>query len=106
MKIDVLGRDWKISVLDADQFEKRFGSVDAGITTPETKEIVICADDVFVTTIAHELTHAFYDSLCISSAHLKRDQIEEVFCELLAVHGETILKMAKGICKALQDKAS
>lgn len=104
-KVKILGRPWKVSVLEGDKFLRRFKEEAAGFTLPDSMEIVIHEDEFNLKTIRHELLHAYYDGLCVSSADLTHHQIEEIFCELIAEHGESILKQAKHLYKDLKDAA-
>jgi hypothetical protein len=74
----------------------------AGVTLPDSREIVFHLDELNLGTVIHELVHAYYDGLCVSSAELTNDQVEEVFAELFAVHGPCIIKQARKLLRELR----
>ncbi len=102
MRVDILGRSWKISTLEPETFIKRFEQEYAGITLPTTREIFINTDELNLGTVIHEVTHAFLASLCLQSADLTVDQHEEVYCEVMAIHGANLGRMARKIYEALR----
>jgi len=103
MKFEALNRDWTVTVLSADDFKRRFDDEAAAFTLPDSNEVVFSEDGLCLATVVHELTHCYYDSLCVSSAELTPHQIEEVFAEMFAIHGEKMLKLAKKIYYEIKD---
>lgn len=103
MIVDILGRPWKITSLSQEAFIKRFKDEYAGITVPLTREVIINQEDCTLGTVVHEMTHAYIASLCTHSANLTGDQQEEVYCELMALHGTSILSVSKKIYKLLRE---
>lgn len=102
-KLDILGRPWKISVLSSEQFTRRFDTDGiAAYTLPDSKEIVFSADSIDMRVVRHELVHAHYDGLCVASANLMDDQIEEIFCDLFATMGDSILKLSVKVLRELK----
>lgn len=97
-----MGRTWKISAITAEAYVRRFKDEYAGITLPVSAEIVINREDLTVATIAHELVHAALDGLCVSAASLNASQQEEVYCELFALHGDSLLRLAKKLHRVLR----
>lgn len=101
MNIDILGSRWHVSVLEADTFTKRYGAA-AGVTIGTFRKIVINEEDLTFGTVAHEIWHAALDSVCVSTASLKPPQLEEVTCELFALHGVALARLAYKLTKALR----
>lgn len=104
LRIEVLGRIWSIEVLEADAFSKRFEGEYEGVTIPGTAEIVINDADLNFVTVAHEIHHAAFAGLCMSSADLTPAQLEEVTADLFAIHGEKLIALAKQVFKELKSQ--
>lgn len=102
MKISILGRTWKITAIEPEAFIRRFEDELAGITLLPTREIVINADELNLSTVIHEITHAYIGSLCVSSASLTEDQYEELFCELMSLHGANLIALSKTLLSSLR----
>lgn len=102
MKIKIQGEDWTVLVVETDKFIKKCGDGIAGITTPDTKTILLCEDDLNKELIAHELAHAYFHYTCTSAATLDNDQLEEIWCELIAKYGSTIHKQTNKIYRELK----
>lgn len=105
IKINILGKPWVAKVLDGDRFNSTYGKEYAGITVLDSYELVFHADDFSEEVVVHELVHAYYTCLCVSSASLKPSQVEEVFCDLFARYHRDILRNAKIILRELEDDA-
>jgi hypothetical protein len=105
IKVNILGRSWKVSVIDGDAFLKRFGEALDGICMPELLEIVYCADDLNLETVVHELVHGWYAGLCTGTTELSGEQMEEIFAEMFSRYGAQILKAGEALYKELKDKA-
>lgn len=104
LKTSLFGDDWKIFVLDEETFVKRFkeGGL-AGLTDSTNKQIFLNSNDMSIETIRHELFHAAKYYTCTSSADLNEHQLEEVYCDLYAVHGPKLDRAAKLIHDELED---
>lgn len=101
--IKVLEIKWKVSLLDADAFHRRFKEHAQGFALTDTKEIVLLDDDdLTLGVVIHELVHAYFDGVCTSSACLDLDQQEEVFAELFETHGITLIRQARRLYKELR----
>lgn len=101
MKVLIGGDKWEVSVLDEEDFERRFG-LHAGLTLPSTRCIVFNEDEINKETVVHELCHAYFAASCTEAANLSAHQVEEVLCEIFAKHGSKILKQATFILKELK----
>lgn len=102
IKFKVMDRIWKVRVLSGDDFMSKFDSEDAGVTLPITRELFLHEDELSLELVVHELAHIYYDSCCTKSATLDSDQFEEVFCDIVAVYGEVIWRMARKLYKELK----
>lgn len=103
IKVDILGQRWTITAVTPEAFIKRFGEECQGMTIPNSREVVVNSDDLTIETVRHELWHAAYECLCVSTASLKKIQMEEVNCELFSLHGESLLKLARKLYKELRN---
>jgi len=103
-KTRIFDRKWKVFLHTGDRFAKRFGGGDAAVTLPGLKEMHFCEDELDIVTVIHECVHAYFDGMNTSAAKLSLDQQEEVFCELFANSGQTILKHGRILLRDLQDE--
>lgn len=103
LRLYVLGRQWKFSVISADAFVRRFKEESAGVTVPDSLEVVINEEEFTLQTVDHEIWHIAMDSMCISSARLSTEQFEEVTAEVHAVYGDTLRKLGKLIYSHFKD---
>lgn len=102
MKILICGDIWNINVLEDDKFERKYGEMLSGVTQVSKKKIDISYDGFSFSTIAHEISHAYYYYSCVDAANLSLEQMEEVFCEIIAIHGENISRLSKKLFKELK----
>ena len=89
-----------------EKFEKKCGPGTAAITIGETRCIIFSEDSVDLATVIHECVHAYYSDLCVGSADLTSDQIEEVFAEMFSQYGDEIIKQSRKLLKALKKEIS
>jgi hypothetical protein len=101
IKVQIHGRPWKIYTMTADQFTEGFKEELAGATLCDSKQIIFNEEDLNLSTIIHELTHASIYSLCLTSVDLTSKQLEEIYCEHAGEYGPLILKQAKWLEKEL-----
>lgn len=106
IRVQILGREWRVSLLEGDAFVRAYGKEDAGITLPDSMEIVFHADELLLPTIRHELFHAAYAACCVTSASLKMEQQEEVFADIFAHHSPYLVKLANWLFQELKDDAA
>jgi hypothetical protein len=106
MKISVLGYPWEIKVLGEAEFVKSTKRMKtegcAAFTSISDRQIFLMEKNITKQIVIHEFTHAFYSYLCIESAELSPLQQEEVFCEMMATHGETVLKLSNKVLRRLK----
>jgi hypothetical protein len=97
MRIPVVGKTWTVKFMSRKQFEKKYPECRA-ITVIHRKQLVFCIEDCVREDIAHELTHAYMDELCVGDpVRLKKKQMEEHFAELISKHGETLIQQTQDI---------
>lgn len=102
MKILIHGDKWNIKVLEDDAFERKFGEMLSGVTQTDKKQIHISVSGFNIQTLVHEIAHCYYYYSCTEAANLTTDQIEEIWCEIIAIHGQKIIKDSKKIFKILK----
>lgn len=100
---EVLGRKWKIVVCSEEEYAKENRPGTVAITDAESRCIKVLGQaNVSYSTVAHELVHAFIAELCLSSADLDNDNLEEIFAELFANRAEEMVKIGKRMFKKLK----
>jgi hypothetical protein len=108
LEILVKGEEWTI-YYEATQkaFKSKFkdSGEAAAITNIVTRYIYFQPGYTDLPTIIHELVHAYYSTLCLHSASIEADQMEEIFCEMFAHNGKEILKQAYTVQKFLREVA-
>lgn len=101
-RFKVLGHSWIAYYLPAKEFRTRYGVDYVGMAECEDRELFLLTKGLKAGTIAHELHHAYVSELCLDSANLSGDQMEEACAELLSKYGATILKQADEILSKYQ----
>lgn len=99
----IIGKSWRIRALDQELYDKkkaRAGSV--AITYFHKRRIDLSPVGCDRESIIHELTHAYLSEICIHSAELTTDNLEEIFCELLAKRGREILDLADSLVSKMK----
>jgi hypothetical protein len=105
IKIKVLDTEWKVFLHEDEDFCNKFPEEehDAAFMMPVAKEVHFNEEELTLVVVKHELVHCFYDALCVEAAQLTLDQQEEVFCELIANHGDKILRLARILYRELKN---
>ncbi len=106
VKIKVLDTEWKVYVLDEDDFIERFDDGDAAVTLPDTRECYFSEDEVNRVNVRHELFHMYVASSNLHSASLSIDQFEEVLAEMYGNHADRMLRLSRELYKQLKEEAS
>lgn len=101
MNFRILGKRWKIKKLGKKKYKKKYGRGSCAITIVYKRMIVLGPKGYDRETIVHELVHAYLSELCLHSADFDEDNLEEVFCELLAKFGNKLLSQAHDLHKRL-----
>ena len=111
MKINIKGVTWTVKVLHNKSFKKAVRKEDAddcyGITYDDTKTIVVDKDTGKARHyLMHELMHAYMYSCCTGtlSEDLTGIQVEEVACEVVALHAKEMLLIADTVLEQFNIK--
>jgi hypothetical protein len=96
-RFKVLGHSWIAYYLPAKEFRAKYGIDYVGLAECEDRELFLLTKGLKVGTIIHELHHAYVHELCLDSANLSGDQMEEACSELMAKYGHIILKQGEEI---------
>jgi hypothetical protein len=99
---EVLGQRWSCTLLSNEQYEAKHGRKCVAVTLMAERQIEFRADAFTLGTVRHELMHAYFASMPITSAGLGPEQIEEVAAEIVDTHWDTLSATAKQIYKALR----
>jgi hypothetical protein len=89
-RFKVLGHPWIAYYLPARDFRKKYGTDYVAMAECEDREFYVLTKGLKADTIVHELVHAYVNELCLDSANLSGDQMEEACCELFAKYGRKI----------------
>ena len=101
MKVQILGYDWTVKVLKVKEFVKRFGKITA-INLLDKNEIYLRDDRLTKSNICHEVTHSVFKYSCTEELRLNNAEFEELCCDLVAYHGEAIIRITNKIFKELK----
>jgi hypothetical protein len=105
IEILVLGQKWQIYLVDEDDYIRRFGDTDAAHANPSEQTIYFNEGELSRDTVVHELCHAFYSELCVGSASVTPEQVEEIFCDMFGKHGDRILRLGRRLYKEFRDES-
>ncbi len=103
IKVNILGHSWKVYLHTEDDFCRMYGDHDAAFVLPQEREVHFNEGDLTLRVVKHELTHCYFTLLCVEAAQLSLDQQEEVFCEMMAEHGDKLLRLARHLYKELNN---
>lgn len=97
IKVDclILGKPWTIRLLKKAKYKQKNGADSLALTTCHKRRIDLSPYGRDLETITHELVHAYFWELGVGTAELDADAIEEIFCEMMAKYGKTILAQAE-----------
>jgi hypothetical protein len=90
-RFKVLGHSWIAYYLPEKEFRQKYGTSYVGMAECEDRELFLLTKGLKLGTIVHELHHAYVHELCLDSADLSGDQMEEACAELMAKYGRKIL---------------
>lgn len=103
MIVIIKGIKYKVRILSKKAYIKKYKDSYAHVNR-DTREIIFRADHIKKTTVIHEVTHAFINTLCLGSCNdLTLEDFEEIVCEMLEVHLIDINKMSNQILSFLKD---
>ena len=91
-----MGETWTVKVLK--KFPKGSSADDVGLTFPQLKIIVLKQQELSLTTIIHELNHAYFSYQALdSTTAITGDDREEIMCEFNSRYSARILNDALSI---------
>lgn len=96
---------WTIRIVTSKEMKKHADGDKntSGLCVSFDKTIFIRDDSVDYNTIAHELFHAYFSYLCLSSTNdIKLADAEEIAAEMFAAKGEIMVKKAKQFTRELK----
>ena len=96
LQFKVLGKDWTLRALKKKKFKEKHGN-HVAVTHPIKRYIDLTPKGINKHTITHELVHAHLTEMGIDATDISVEDLEEVFCELMAKHGEDLLKTAEDL---------
>lgn len=102
IKLRVIHKTWEARLLVHKKYKKKYGTDSCAITEMDKRRILFSNKFIDLETIVHELTHAYLHELCIARADIDATALEEVYCELMAKFGNTLLRQAKRVFKQLK----
>jgi hypothetical protein len=94
LKFLILDKTWTIRLLKKRKYNRKNGADSVAVTKIHKRVIDLGPNGRDLETIVHELLHGFLAELCTHSADLTVDAQEEIFAELMAKHGRTLLDLA------------
>lgn len=95
IQFKILGRSWTLRLLPKRRYKRKHGPGSVGSTDVERRRIDLRPSGFDRATITHELVHAFMGEMCLHSADLDQDSMEEIFAELFSKRGREMLKLSK-----------
>lgn len=94
IKFKVLSKDWTLRLLKKKKYKGKYGNDSVAICNVNKRRIDLGTSGHDLETIVHELVHAFLGELCLNSADMDDENIEEIFAELMAKRGKELLALA------------
>ena len=102
IKIAIMNKPWTVRLMKNGKYAKKNGDDSLAMTILKKRRIDISREGNTYETIGHELCHAYIYELCIHSAELDTDALEEIFCELMSKRGDELLKLARDTARRLE----
>lgn len=103
MTVIIKGIKYKVKLLTKLEYIKNNKGSYAHVDR-ETREIQFRDDHIKKTTIVHEVTHAFINTLCLGSCNeLTLEDFEEIICEMMEDHLMDINKVSNEILSYLKE---
>lgn len=105
IRTHIKGLDWDIYLLKSNEYEKYIdieGDNTLAVCLVNEHKIVFRYEHLSLPTVKHELTHAYAASCFCFQLNLSGEQVAELKCEIMAYHGEELIKLSKKIFKMLK----
>ena len=104
--IPIRGRDWTFKLLQDRIFDKLHNKEDSesntAMTVPERYEVHFKKSDLMFRDIKHELGHVYSFMSGTKSVDTSPDDIEELFCDIIADFGSEITMLSERILENFQ----
>lgn len=100
--IKIMGDIWTVTLYSPEAYKRKHSDDSAGLTIAKLRKIELDSSELDLELVIHELVHAYKSYQYVDSAELKDDQLEEVYADLFAHHGEQIISDAKKLLKHLR----
>jgi len=98
IKFEILGKKWSLKVFSPQKYTKKHGYDSLAVTIMWKRKIAVHGEGVDKETIIHELVHAYMHEFCLKSTNdISAEDLEEIFCEMMAKWGREILDMADSL---------
>lgn len=106
LSLNILGRPWRIHILDSAAFARAVKRHEVGAGTeaftccsPDCR-IYFCADSLSADTVRHELTHAYVDGLPFFCQGIAtQESMDEMVADLVGMYGPEICAQADAIIR-------
>lgn len=82
--IEIKGAHYEFILQSPQTYKRNHGSDSSAITYIKEKKVYFKTDDFTPNVVRHELIHVFVAESHTSSANLTEEQLEELFCEIIA----------------------
>lgn len=95
---------WIVEVVSHKEMFKLAGDKDTtGLCDPHERVIYIREDSIDYGTVAHEIFHAHFSYLCLSTTeNISLDDAEEISAEFFANKSKEMVKQAKQLTRKLE----
>ncbi len=104
IKIKIKDIEWSFAVLGDQEYVRKHGADSQGITDKDDKLVHFKESRLSLALVKHELLHVYFSSCCIDSAtELQAEDAEEIAAEIIAHHGEDLLKISKKLYNSLKE---
>lgn len=104
VRFKILGHPWECWLLSRREFTKRHGKDTAAVAILQDRKIELSSLDL--EDLKHELTHAYYEELCLRNVGLSKAQMEEFNCDFMAKYGKRLNAQAEMLFEKLSPKKS
>jgi hypothetical protein len=99
--IEIKGNHYEFILQSPQTYKRNHGSDSAAITYVKDKKVFFRTDEFNNNTIRHEIAHILFAESHTGSSDLSPDQVEEVFCEIIAEMYSQIQQICDKIVSAL-----
>ena len=91
----ILNKNWVIKILSKNKYVKKHGRDSVAMCLMYKRTIVVHPSGIDLSTIKHELVHAYLYEMCIKSTEeITANDMEEIFAEFFGNRGREALDLA------------